>query len=261
MWTIFPLADPDRALIRNAARAAGEVLADLYERGAKSWEKSRGNPVTEADLAAERVLEESLKPARPDYGWLSEESADDGSRLSARRSFVIDPMDGTRAFLQRRPNFTVAIGVVEKGRPVAGAVFNPLTDEMFDAAAGEGATLNGELIAPSGHDRIEGAKLLGDPGIFRDLVAEGAKIESRNSIAYRIALVAAGRYDGAVSPRPKSDWDLAAADIILSEAGGVLTDNTGRPYRYNTDSIRRAPPLAAGPALHALLRDRLQNTP
>ncbi|MEN0652807.1 MULTISPECIES: inositol monophosphatase family protein [Hyphobacterium] len=255
-----PLADPDRALIREAARAAGEVLADFFRSGAEAWEKSRGNPVTEADLAAEKTLESLLKSARPDYGWLSEESVDDGSRLTAQRSFVIDPMDGTRAFIKGKPHFTVSIGVVENGRPVAGAIFNPITSEMFDAAKGEGATLNGDAIHTSEHATLAGARLLGDPHLSRGLLEQGATIESRNSIAYRIALVAAGQFDASVSPRPKSDWDLAAADIIMSEAGGLLTDHAGQVYRYNTDSVLCRPPLAAGPRLHALLRDRLQNT-
>ncbi len=255
-----PSADHDRDLIRDAARAAGEVLAGLFERGARSWEKSKNNPVTEADLASEKALEAVLRTARPDYGWLSEESPDDGSRLTARRSFVIDPMDGTRAFIKRRPHFTVSIGVVEAGRLIAGAIYNPLTDEMFDAAFGAGAALNGKPISVTGQSGLDGAKLLGDPHIFRSLAAEGATLESRNSIAYRIALVACGQFDGAVSPRPKSDWDLAAADIVIHEAGGLLTDRNGLPYRYNTDTVRCAPPLAAGPGLHALLRDRLQNS-
>lgn len=256
----FPSAALDRGLIRDAARAAGEVLADLYERGAQSWEKSKNNPVTEADFAAEKALEAILRPARPGYGWLSEESPDDGSRLTAPRSFVIDPMDGTRAFIKRRPHFTVSIAVVEAGRPVAGAIFNPLTDEMFDASLGEGATLNGAAISVSEKTSLDGARLLGDPHLFRALAADGATLESRNSIAYRIALVACGQFDGAVSPRPKSDWDLAAADIIVHEAGGVLTDRNGGYYRYNDDTIRCAPPLAAGPQLHALLRERLQDS-
>lgn len=256
-----PSADPDLALVCDAARAAGAVLADFFKRGAQSWEKSRGNPVTEADLAAEAAIEAILRRARPDYGWLSEETVDDGSRLTAPRSFVIDPMDGTRAFIKGKPHFTVSIAVVEEGRPVAGAIFNPITEEMFEASLGSGARLNGQAIRPSAKQAIDGARLLGDPHLSRELIRDGAVVESRNSIAYRIALVAAGQFDASVSPRPKSDWDLAAADIVMSEAGGLLTDHSGRAYRYNTDTVQCAPPLAAGPALHALLRDRLQNTP
>jgi len=259
MSIVSPLAvpDADRHLLDDAAREAGQLLARYYRDGAKSWEKSKGHPVTEADMAAEACLREHLLGARPDYGWLSEETEDDGSRLTKDRVFVVDPMDGTRAFIKRRPHFTVSVAVVEGGLPIAAAVYNPLTDEMYSAAKDSGAALNGKRMSVSDRDDLDGAKFLGDPDAFKSLIADGASIERRNSIAYRIALVASGQFDGAVSPRPKSDWDLAAAQLIIEEAGGILTDSDGKPYVYGQDSIRKAPPLAAGPRLHALLRERL----
>ena len=259
MSTNSPLAvpDADRHLLDDAAREAGQLLARYYRDGAKSWEKSKGHPVTEADMAAEACLRRHLLGARPNYGWLSEETEDDGSRLTKHRVFVVDPMDGTRAFIKRRPHFTVSLAVVEAGQPIAAAVYNPLTDEMYSAGKDNGATLNRNAISVSDSNELGDTKLLGDPDAFKTLIADGASIERRNSIAYRIALVASGQFDGAVSPRPKSDWDLAAAQLIIEEAGGTLTDIDGNSYLYGQDSIRKAPPLAAGPRLHALLRERL----
>lgn len=255
----FPLADPeaDRGLLMAAAREAGEILARLYRDGAAVWEKSRNNPVTDADIQAENALRTTLRSARPGYGWLSEETEDDGSRLTRTRVFVVDPMDGTRAFIKRRPHFTVSLAVVENGQPIAASVFNPLTGEMFSASLRGGAWRNGKRLSVTSAGQITGARLLGDPDGFRTLIADGALIERRNSIAYRLALVAAGDFDGAVSPRPKSDWDLAAGHLIVEEAGGVLTDSAGLPYVYGLPSIRKTPPLAAGKHLHALLRERL----
>ena len=251
------MPEADRQLLEDAARKAGAILAHFYETGAKAWEKSKGNPVTQADIAAETALRDHLMAARPGYGWLSEETEDDGSRLTKARVFVVDPMDGTRAFIKRRPHFTVSLAVVENGAPIAAAVFNPLTDEMFSASKSGGATLNGTTITVTNKADLNGAKLLGDPDAFKSLIREGATIERRNSIAYRLALVASGQFDGAVSPRPKSDWDLAAAQLIVEEAGGRLSDRLGRSYIYGESSVRKAAPLAAGPRLHALLRDRL----
>ncbi|MEE2565975.1 inositol monophosphatase family protein [Hyphobacterium marinum] len=249
--------DADRDLLDSAARAAGDILARFYHEGAEVWEKSRNNPVTEADIAAETALRDTLLAARPGYGWLSEETEDDGSRLEKTRVFVVDPMDGTRAFIRRRPHFTVSLAVVEAGLPIAAAVYNPLTDEMFSAARGSGAWKNGKQTQVTGHARIAGARLLGDTDYFRKSLADSASIERRNSIAYRLALVASGEYDGAVSPRPKSDWDLAAGQLLVEEAGGILTNTDGDSYSYGLQSVRKSPPLAAGPHLHALLRERL----
>lgn len=253
------MADPDadRILLEAAAREAGEILARFYRDGATVWEKSRNNPVTEADIAAETALRSTLLGTRPDYGWLSEETEDDGSRLTKERVFVVDSMDGTRAFIKRRPHFTVSLAVVERGRPIAAAVYNPLTDEMFAAALGSGAWRNGVQIHVTNPQEFAGSRLLGDTDYFRKSLAGCASIERRNSIAYRLALVASGEFDGAVSPRPKSDWDLAAGQLLVEEAGGILTDTAGLPYAYGLASVRKTPPLAAGPHLHALLRERL----
>jgi myo-inositol-1(or 4)-monophosphatase len=249
----------DRDLIGAAARDAGKLALAFRARGLKSWEKSKGDPVSEADLAADTLLQERLKPARPDYGWLSEETADDRSRLSARRSFVVDPIDGTRAFLKNRPEFVVSIAVIEDGEPVAAALYDPSTERLWDAVRGEGARMNGQTISISHQPQIKESRVLGDPGRLADLRALGARADTVNSAALRLALCAQGLYDAVVAVRGKWDWDLAAGALIITEAGGLITDRSGAPLRFNQDPPRQPAPLAAGPALHALLIERLNN--
>lgn len=247
----------DRDLVAAAAREAGELALAFRARGLKTWEKARGDPVSEADLAADSLLKDRLKPMRPDYGWLSEETADDRSRLSARRSFVVDPIDGTRAFLKNRPEFVVSVAVIEHGEPVAAALYDPSAERLWDAVRGQGARLNGVSISHSRQAAIKDAKILGDPGRLTDLRDIGAKAETVNSAALRLALCAQGLVDAVVAVRGKWDWDLAAGALIVTEAGGKITDRAGAALRFNRDPPRQPAPLAAGPALHALLIERL----
>ncbi|WP_233205188.1 3'(2'),5'-bisphosphate nucleotidase CysQ [Alkalicaulis satelles] len=250
-------AEDDRALIARAARDAGQLALAFRARGLKAWDKAAGDPVSEADIAADTLLKDRLIPARPGYGWLSEETADDRSRLSAARSFVVDPIDGTRAFLKGRPEFVVSVAVIENGAPVAAAVYDPSTERLWDAALGAGARLNGQPVRMSGHGVIAGARLLGDPGRLTALRDMGATASTVNSAALRLALAASGLFDGVVAVRPKWDWDLAAGHLLVTEAGGRITDRAGDVLRYDRDLPRQPAPLAAGPALHALLLERL----
>jgi len=245
--------DPDDlALLESAVHAAGTIARSYYGGDYKRWNKAGGSPVTEADLAVDAFLKQTLLAARPAYGWLSEESADNQARLSAPNVFVVDPIDGTVAFLKNRPHFTICAAVVEAGRPRAGVVYNPITEECFAAREGGGATLNGNPIHVSDRGRIEGTRMLGPKNTF----AEGwpqMELTALSSIAYRVALVAAGRHDAMVSLSVKRDWDLAAADLIVQEAGGLLTDEAGQKLIYNRPSATQRASIAAGPHLHALL--------
>ncbi|PWE17688.1 3'(2'),5'-bisphosphate nucleotidase CysQ [Marinicauda salina] len=251
-------ADADLALIGDAAREAGERIMGFYGRKPRIWDKGGNDPVSEADLAAEALLEDRLRTARPDYGWLSEEAEDDGSRLTAARSFIVDPLDGTRAFVKQRDGeFVVSVGLVENGRPIAGAVYEPAGEVLYAARRGGGAFRNGEPIRVSDADSIAGARILGDPGRLSALRDLGASAHTVNSIALRLALVAEGRYDAVVAVRGKWDWDLAAGHVLIEEAGGLITSDRGEPLAYDAETPRRPPPLAAGRALHALLLQRL----
>ena len=247
----------DLALLESAVRAAGDIARKFYGGDFKRWSKEGGSPVSEADLAVDRYLQSTLLAARPGYGWLSEESPDNKARLTTKRVFVVDPIDGTVAFLKQRPHFTICAAVVEAGRPLSAIVFNPISEECFAAVLGGGATLNGAPIHVTARGAIAGARMLGPKSTFETGWPE-VEVTSFSSIAYRIVLVAAGRYDAAVSISAKRDWDLAAADLIVREAGGSLTDRSGATLYYNRASATQNSAIAAGAPLHALLLAHLR---
>jgi len=260
-------APDDLALIEGAVREAGGIARGFFGGHYKSWDKGKGQPVTEADIAVDKFLHGVLTAARPDYGWLSEETRDDPARLSKSRVFVVDPIDGTVAFIKGRPHFTIAVAVVEAARPIAAIVFNPITEECFTATLGGGAQLNGARIHVSARDAIEGCRMLGDKGTFAHpgwSVAPNTpwptmEIETRSSIAYRMALVASGQFDAALALSAKHDWDLAAADLIVHEAGGLVSGHTGAVLHYNGVVPIQRTMIGAGKALHARLIAKLMH--
>jgi myo-inositol-1(or 4)-monophosphatase len=251
----------DLDLILDAAREAGALAVSAREAGLKVWSKDGGSPVTDADLAVDTLLKERLTAARPTYGWLSEETADDPARLATPRQFVVDPIDGTVAFMKGKPWFAVSIAVVENGRPVAGVVFAPALDEAYVATAAGGATLNGAPITPSTTTHLEDSAMLGDAKMFAHPAWPTPwppmRVESRNSIAYRLCLVASGDFDAAIALSPKNEWDLAAADLICAEAGAVLTDHKGRAFRYNRPNPLLPSVVCANKTLHPLILSRV----
>ena len=246
----------DVALLREAAIEAGRLALEQRAKGLKIWSKHGGSPVTDADLAVNVLLSNRLRGARPDYGWLSEETADDRARLSAERLFVIDPIDGTAAYMKGRPWFTVALALVEDGRAVAGVVHAPALNDTYEATAGGGATLNGAPIRASGQDRLEDASMLGDPAAFQQPSWPRLRFERRNSIALRMALVASGAFDATVAVSRKHDWDVAAGAVIAEEAGARVTDHLGRPYRFNRPEPWQGALVCCAPALHPLILQR-----
>ncbi len=249
----------DLALLIETARGAGNIARHFFSHGnAKAWNKSKGHPVTEADIAVNNYLEKTLQTARPAYGWLSEETQDDASRLGAKRSFVVDPIDGTRAFMDAKPHFTICLAVIENGKAVVGVVYNPILDEMFEAVLGGGARLNGQSIKPNDRHRISGCSMIGYPRKFKRLGWPDMRVSIRNSVAYRIVMVAAGLRDATVVFTQKSDWDLAAADIIAREAGALITDLHGHAFHYAKDGVKENGVICAGPRLHALLLEQVK---
>jgi myo-inositol-1(or 4)-monophosphatase len=251
----------DLALIRDAALEAGRLALRMRADGLQVEIKPGGSPVTDADLAVDALLKARLLDARPDYGWLSEETADDLARLKARRLFMVDPIDGTRAYLKNRPWFTVCIAVVEAGQPVTAVVHAPELDETYEAVVGGGATLNGRPIRPSDRTELEGCAMLGDAGMFADprwpQPWPPMHIAARNSIAYRIVQVACGAFDAALALNCKNDWDLAAADLIAREAGACIGDHTGAPFVYNRPAPMQRSVLCAAPGLCELILQRV----
>ncbi len=245
----------DLSLLEEAARAAGRLMLER-RAGVRVRRKADGSPVTDADLAVDALLRERLGGARPDYGWLSEESVDHPARLSRPRTFVVDPIDGTTAFIRGKPWFAVSLAVVEHGRPVAGVVFAPELDELHAAAAGAGATRNGVQVRANGAEALAGCAMVGDPAQFPAPAWPAMAVARRNALAYRLCLVADGRFDAAVSASPKREWDLAAGALIAAEAGAAVTDAGGRPLRFNTPDALCPGLVACAPALLPLILER-----
>lgn len=252
----------DHALLKAAVRESGKLALSYYRKAKlKKWFKSEDAIVTEADIAVNNLLHERLALARPDYAWLSEETEDRPARLAKRRVWVIDPIDGTAAFANSIPHFTVSAALVEDGRPILAALFNPALDEFFEASVGQGAMLNGQPIRASERTELEGSRMVAFAPMF-DHPSWPEKwppmdFLDRNSVAYRIALVACGAADAAIALSPKNDWDIAAADLILWEAGGKLTSHTGEIFIYNRETPRHRSTIAAGPALYDAIMARV----
>ncbi|HTK36635.1 MAG TPA: 3'(2'),5'-bisphosphate nucleotidase CysQ [Caulobacteraceae bacterium] len=250
----------DLDLLRDVAHEAGRLALSLQESGLDIHSKPGGSPVTNADLAVDKLIQTRLRAARPDYGWLSEETVDDRSRFTARRLFMVDPIDGTVAFIKGRPWWTVSVAVVEDGRALAGVIYAPRLEETYEAEHGGGARLNGAAIHASACADLEACAMLSPQGAFTQGTGPQAwpqmRVQNRNSIALRVALVAAGTFDAAVALSSKNDWDLAAGLVIADEAGAVCTDHKGRPLVLNGESIVHPSLVCAGPALHPLILRR-----
>jgi myo-inositol-1(or 4)-monophosphatase len=244
------------------AQEAGREALKLMGTGVSSWSKAPGQVVTEADIALNRMINARLLTLRPDYGWLSEEDERAHIHAPHRPVFLVDPIDGTKAFVRGEPGYCVSIALIVEGRPLAGVLVNPMTGETFCALAGAGATCNGTIIRTSAALSLADCRLVGQSRIFRDAHKWPSvrHLEpAPNSIAYRIALVAAGACDAAVSLGEKADWDLAAADLILTEAGGRACDRRGRAIVYGLSDPVKAGVVAAGANLHPLIMDAVLN--
>lgn len=234
-------------LIADAAREAGAIAMRYFGKAPEVWWKEGSSPVSEADFAVDAYLRQTLLAARPGHGWLSEETADNPERLAAARTFVVDPIDGTRAFIDGRPTWCVSIAVVEAGRTVAGVLECPAKNEHYTAAEGGGARLDGAPIAvrePEGEIVVAGPKqmIAALPEEVRRSVRHHGYVPS---LAYRLALVARGGIDATFVKPNAHDWDLAAADLILREAGGGVRNRMGEaPFYAGVDS--RHGSLAAG---------------
>jgi myo-inositol-1(or 4)-monophosphatase len=246
----------DRDRLAEAVQEAGAMAFKLFGGPLKSWTKGEAaSPVTEADIAANELLHKHL--LRPGDGWLSEESENDPTRLQAGRIWVVDPIDGTRAFMAGREDWTISAALVVAGRPVAAALYAPVTRELFLATAGGGATRNGEAIHATGGG-LPGTRIGGPKRVLERMVSSGAGIAPQpriHSLALRLARVADGGLDAAMSGGNGHDWDLAAADLLVQEAGGVMTALDGRTLIYNRPDPVHGVLIAAGRERHAALVD------
>lgn len=269
------MPDPERAsfledltIMRSAAREAGKLALKFRTQpgGPESWIKVGDSPVTEADIAVNALLRERLMRARPGYGWLSEETADEARSRQMRRVWVVDPIDGTRAYMREGdPHWCIGICLVEEGVPVAGVIYAPDHDEMYEASRGNGAFLNDQPIKVSEQADEDGARLItnrslveheGWPEPWPDVVVSDPK---PNATLYRMALVAAGFWDGTLALARKSDWDLASGAVLVSEAGGLVSTHIGETLRFNRQVPAQRSMVAAGKALHPLLVERVKH--
>lgn len=257
----LPSLQDDLALLVPAVRAAGAIAKGYFKGDYSIREKNPGDPVTEADLAVNESLKAALTAARPDYGWLSEEDGDTSARLVAPRVWIIDPIDGTKAFVDGRPEFVVSVGLVEHGRPVVAAIFNPITDQFFEAYKGGGAFLNGARVHVTRTVAMSRPKLgTSHNELRRQLWAHlfpEAELVAVDAIAYKLALLAAGEFDGVIALRPKSEWDVAAGDLLIHEAGGVMTDSNGLPVKYNAPRPKLPGLIASNPILFPAIKTNL----
>ncbi|MGE0006127.1 MAG: inositol monophosphatase [Parvibaculaceae bacterium] len=250
----------DAELLAGAVREAGALACSLFRQSVKGWTKSDGSPVTEADLAVDATLKARLHAARPDYGWLSEETPDSGDRLARSHVWIVDPIDGTRAFAEGGDEWCVAAALLVDGRPRLAAIHRPMTGDFYEAAQGSGARLNGEPLRVAGSSALAGARVLGNAAALKRLQA-AAPVEAvaagSTPLAMRLARVAQGRLDAALSTTPKHDWDLAAGDLLVHEAGGIVTGLDGGRFVYNRPETRQKDYVASSPALHAALLEQL----
>jgi myo-inositol-1(or 4)-monophosphatase len=255
----LPAGDPgpDRAELRDrlgtAVREAGALALQTFRGELKSWIKGASSPVSEADLAVDALLRERLLTIR-DAGWLSEETEDDPARLQRADVWVVDPIDGTRAYLNGRTDWAISVALVEDGRPIAGAIFAPMEDGLYLAVASEGATRDGAPMAASAGGDFTRARVAGPKPIIEHFARSAAGIIAEpkvHSLALRMARTASGRLDIAFASADSHDWDLAAADLLVHEAGGALTRFDGAPLVYNSAEARHEALVAAGRARHA----------
>jgi len=245
-------------LAKKAARVAGEILRGHWRRGGYHiGSKGVDNPVTAADLEADRALKKLLHEPFPEYGWLSEETVDNDARLECRRVWIVDPLDGTKEFINGIPEFSVAIALVEDGVPVLGVTYNPIKREMYWAARGTGCHLNTRRVRVTRTRTLKGATVLasrsetarGEWQVFHGML----KVSPTGSVAYKLAMVAAGKGDATFTRSPKSEWDIASGAALIMEAGGIITDIKGREIRFNQSSVKLEGLIADNRILHRAL--------
>lgn len=251
----------DLALLTEAAREAAAIAMPFWRAEARVWHKADdAGPVTEADLAVDAMLMARLRAARPAYGWLSEETEDDRAAREGPALFVIDPIDGTRAFIAGDRGWSHALAVVRDHQVTAAVVFLPMMDKLYSATRGGGAHLNGAPIRASQAPRAEGASILAARTVLDPKHWSGPpprmRRHVRSSMAYRLSLVAEGRFDAMASFRDTWEWDAAAGSLIATEAGATVTDGAGTALRFNNPRPAVPGLIAGAPAVHQTLAAR-----
>jgi myo-inositol-1(or 4)-monophosphatase len=264
------LLEADLTLLVQAAKRSGDIARAHFGNAYKKWDKDGGaGPVTEADLAVNAMLEESLQTARPNYGWLSEETADTQERQNVEHLFIIDPIDGTRSFIEGSKTWAHSLAIAQHGEIIAGVVYLPMRSMMFTATRGGGAFLNGDRLsldtAAPVTDDLSGAHILATKPNMQPQHWRGGKVPQftrhhRPSLAYRLALIAEGRFDAMMTLRPSWEWDIAAGALIASEAGARVTTKNGKALKFNAPHPQLDGVLVAPEPMHQALFSLLEPT-
>jgi len=242
------------ALLAQTVRDAGALALSLFRTELKNWTKGASSPVSEADIAVNDLLEQRLQSATPDYGWLSEESADDPARLRKRLAWIVDPIDGTRAYLAGREDWCVSVALVEDASPVVAAVFAPASEEFFFATRGRGAMRNGNVLNATGGIDLDFSRIAGPKPLVQRLSTTSQELQLYpriGSLALRLCRVADGTLDAAFAGGQSRDWDLAAANLIVEEANGRMTALSGDAIEFNRREVVHGMLVAAGHGRHA----------
>ena len=254
----------DAALLKDTVREAGALALSLFRTELKNWIKGASSPVSEADIAVNALVERRLRSATPDYGWLSEESVDDDSRLGKQLAWIVDPIDGTRAYLAHREDWCVSVALVAGATPVLAAVFAPSTDEFFFAIHGQGTTRNERPVQATGGTELDFPRMAGPKPLVQRLSSSPDEITLHpriGSLALRLCRVAEGSLDAAFAGGQSRDWDLAAANLIVQEADGRMTALSGDTIAYNRREVTHGVLVAAGHDRHARIVEHFRNRP
>jgi myo-inositol-1(or 4)-monophosphatase len=254
----------DALLLTDTVREAGALALSLFRTELKNWTKGTSSPVSEADIAVNELIAGRLRSARPDYGWLSEESADDQERLHKRRVWIVDPIDGTRGYLAGREDWCVSVALIEDSRPLLGAVFAPASDEFFFAERQRGTLLNGAPVRATSGTEIDFARVAGPKPLIERLNRSSGEITLHPriaSLALRLCRVAEGRLDAAFAGGQSHDWDLAAANLIVQEANGSMTALSGDAIQYNRGEVTHGILVAAGRDRHLSIVEHFRVRP
>ncbi|HLX14380.1 MAG TPA: 3'(2'),5'-bisphosphate nucleotidase CysQ [Bradyrhizobium sp.] len=258
------LVSRDAALLTDTVREAGMLALSLFRTELKNWTKGASSPVSEADIAVNDLIAGKLRSATPDYGWLSEESADDEGRLGKRRVWIVDPIDGTRGYLAGRDDWCVSVALVEGARPLLAAVFAPVSDEFFFAELGRGALLNDMPVYATSGAELDFSRIAGPKPLVERLNRTSGEISLHpriGSLALRLCRVAQGRLDAAFAGGQSRDWDLAAANLIVQEANGNMTALSGDDILYNRREVTHGVLVAAGRDRHARIVEHFRSRP
>jgi myo-inositol-1(or 4)-monophosphatase len=255
----------DAALLADTVRQAGALALSLFRTELKSWTKGASSPVSEADIRVNDLIESRLRSATPEYGWLSEESADDEARLEKHLVWIVDPIDGTRGYLAGREDWCVSVALVDNAKPLLAAVFAPASDEFFFAVRGRGATCNDVPVYATSGTELDFSRVAGPKPLVERLSSQRSGeiiLHPRiGSLALRLCRVAQGSLDAAFAGGQSRDWDLAAANLIVQEANGSMTALSGDTILYNRREVTHGVLVAAGRDRHASIVEHFRNRP